>query len=280
MPRKIVDISMPLENDVVSDPPPFSPRIQYLDHTMSLGRMLPFFPGLKAEDLPDGEAWALEKVELTTHNGTHLDAPYHFASTMNRGERAITIDEVDLDWCLQPGVKLDFRSFPDGYVATAEDVARELSRIGHELSPLEIVVVNTRAGSRYGNDDYVSAGCGMGYAATMYLLERGVRLTGTDAWSWDAPFVYTAQKYGQTGDAKIIWEGHKAGRDIGYCHLEKLHNLEALPATGFTIACFPVKIRAASAGWTRAVAIFDDALPGSGAPPEAGLDAWRLPPRR
>jgi hypothetical protein len=33
----------------------------------------------------------------------------------------------------------------------------------------------------------------MGYEATMYLLERGVRLTGTDAWSWDAPFVHTAR---------------------------------------------------------------------------------------
>ena len=30
----------------------------------------------------------------------------------------------------------------------------------------------------------------------------------------------------------MIWEGHKAGRDIGYCHLEKLHNLEALPPSG------------------------------------------------
>ena len=30
----------------------------------------------------------------------------------------------------------------------------------------------------------------------------------------------------ETGDASIIWEGHKAGRHIGYCHLEKLHNLE------------------------------------------------------
>jgi kynurenine formamidase len=94
----------------------------------------------------------------------------------------------------------------------------------------------------------------------MYLLERGVRLTGTDAWSWDAPFVYTAQKYAESKDASLIWEGHKAGRDIGYCHLEKLHNLEALPPTGFYISCFPHKIRGASAGWTRAVAIFDDAL--------------------
>jgi len=260
MARRIVDLSVFLENDVISDPPPFSPKIQYVDHTMSLSQMLPFFPGLKPGDLPDGEAWAVEKVELITHNGTHLDAPYHFASTMNRGERAITIDEVDLDWCFQPGVKLDFRSFPDGYVATAKDVERELARIGHELRPLEIVVVNTRAGSRYGQGDYVTAGCGMGYEATLYLLERGVRLTGTDAWSWDAPFVYTAEKFRQTGNAKLIWEGHKAGRDIGYCHLEKLNNLEALPAEGFTIACFPVKIRGASAGWTRAVAIFDDAI--------------------
>src|SRR5271170_6744231 len=90
------------------------------------------------------------------------------------------------------------------------------------------------------------------------LLERGVRVTGTDAWSWDAPFVHTREKYGASGDAGLIWEGHKAGREIGYCHLEKLHNLEALPATGFTLSCFPVKIRAASAGWTRAVAIIDD----------------------
>jgi kynurenine formamidase len=86
----------------------------------------------------------------------------------------------------------------------------------------------------------------MGYEATMYLLERGVRLTGTDAWSWDAPFVHTAKKYGESGDASLIWEGHKAGRDIGYCHIEKLHNLEVLPASGFFISCFPHKIRGAS----------------------------------
>ena len=129
-----------------------------------------------------------------------------------------------------------------------------------KLQPLDIVVVNTRAGSRYGNPDYVAAGAGMGYEATMYLLERGVRLTGTDAWSWDAPFSYTAKKVAETGNTALIWEGHKAGRDIGYCHLEKLHNLEALPPTGFIISCFPHKIRGASAGWTRAVAIFDEAL--------------------
>ena len=258
MARRFVDLSIYLENDVVSDPEVFRPKIEYIDHKMSVPELAGFFPGLQPSDLPDGEAWAIERIELITHNGTHLDAPYHFASTMNKGERAITIDEVPLDWCFQAAVKLDFTRFGDGYVATAEDVEAELARIGHVLSPLEIVVVNTSAGKRYGQRDYVTAGCGMGYEATMFLLERGIRLTGTDGWSWDAPFVYTKEKYLETGDASLIWEGHKAGRDIGYCHLEKLHNLEALPPAGFTIACFPMKIRAASAGWTRAVAIFEE----------------------
>lgn len=258
MARRFVDLSIFLENDVISDPEPFRPKIEYIDHKMSVPDLAGFFPGLKPEDLPDEEAWAIERIDLITHNGTHLDAPYHFASTMDGGERAITIDEVPLEWCFQPGVKLDFTDKPDGHVVTAAEVEEELERIGHELKSLEIVVVNTAAGKRYGQGDYVTAGCGMGYEATMYLLERGVRLTGTDGWSWDAPFAHTKKKYLETGDSSLIWEGHKAGRDIGYCHLEKLHNLESLPSDGFTIACFPMKIRAASAGWTRAVAIFED----------------------
>ena len=268
MTRKFVDLSIFLENDVVSDPPAFAPRIEYFTHQQSFSQIEPFFPGLKQQDLPDGEGWAVERVTLSTHNGTHLDAPYHFHPTMDQtlGERkpAIAIHDVPLEWCFQPAVKLDFRHFADGYVVTAADAEAQLARIGHTLRPLEIVVVNTRAGVRYGSDDYVTAGCGMGYGATMFLLERGVRLTGTDGWSWDAPFVHTAKKYGESGDASLIWEGHKAGRDIGYCHIEKLHNLEALPADGFFISCFPHKIRGASAGWTRAVAIFNDALNAAG----------------
>jgi kynurenine formamidase len=257
MARRLIDISVPLQNDIPADPPGLHPRIEYHDHQQSLPRMLGFFDGLKAADLPDGQAWAMETVQLSTHNGTHLDAPYHYHPTMNRGERSWTIDEVPLEWCLQPGVKLDFRHFADGYVVTAKDVEAELKRIGHTLSPLEIVVVNTSAGVKYGQQDFVTSGCGMGYEATMYLLERGVRLTGIDGWSWDAPFLYTAKKFAETKDASLIWEGHKAGRHIGYCHIEKLHNLEQLPPTGFTVSCFPVKIERASAGWTRAVAIID-----------------------
>lgn len=263
MTRRIVDISAPLEAGIKSDPPGLEPEIDYLDHGMTRERVVGFFPGMTPDDLPDGEGWALEKVRISTHNGTHLDAPWHFHSTMNHrlkpgGERAWTIDEVPLDWCFRPGVKLDFRSFDDGYVATAADVEAEIRRIGHDLQPLDIVVVNTAAGARYGYDDYVDRGCGMGREATLWLLEQGVRITGTDGWSWDAPFSATAKRYANDPDPSMVWEGHRVGREIGYCHIEKLHDLDALPSSGFDISCFPVKIKAASAGWCRAVAIFDE----------------------
>jgi kynurenine formamidase len=264
--RQFIDLSIYLENDVLSDPPAMKPNIDYIRHDVGAEQMASFFPGLDSAALPDGEGWAIEFVQLCTHNGTHLDAPYHFHPTMNEHtggkERAITIDEVPLEWCFQSGVKLDFRHFPDGYVVTAEDIEAELERIEHTLSPLEIVLVNTAAGGAYGDSDFVSRGCGVGYEGTMYLLEQGIRVTGTDAWSWDAPFDQTAARFAETGDASLIWEGHKAGRHIGYCHLEKLHNLESLPSNGFTVSCFPHKIRGGSAGWTRAVAIIDDASGG------------------
>ena len=118
MPRQFIDLSIYLENDVISDPPAFAPKIEYFTHENTVGQIEPFFPGLKKEDLPDGEGWAVEKVQLSTHNGTHLDAPYHFHSTMDKAlgekKKAWTIDEVPLEWCFQPGVKLDFRHFADG----------------------------------------------------------------------------------------------------------------------------------------------------------------------
>ncbi len=120
------------------------------------------------------------------------------------------------------------------------------------------VLVNTSAGAKYGRADYVVSGCGMGAGATLCLLERGVRVTGIDGWSWDAPFVHTARRYAETHDASIIWEAHKAGRHIDYRHIEKPHNLEALHSTDFTVCCSPAKIESASAGWTRAVAIIEE----------------------
>ncbi len=250
----IVDLSVTLDNNPHTDPPPLLPKIDYMDHQEGWPEMEAMFPGLTLDQLPGNESWAAERLQITTHSGTHMDAPWHYASTTDGGKPAFGIDELPLDWCMRPGVKLDFRNMEDGYVVTAEDIETELKRINYELQPLDIVVVNTRAGAIFGEPGYLEAGVGLGREATMYLLEKGVRVVGTDAWSWDAPFKYTRERFAESGDASIIWEGHKAGRDIGYGQMEKLSNLESLPASGFWISCFPYKIKKASAGFVRAVA--------------------------
>ena len=91
MPR-FVDLSIYLENDVLSDPPPLAPKIQYHKHEDTLAEFMTLLPGPKEDDFPDGEAAAVERVQLTTHNGTHLDAPYHFHSTMDEARRAEAVD--------------------------------------------------------------------------------------------------------------------------------------------------------------------------------------------
>src|SRR5262245_12276177 len=132
--RRFVDLSVPLinpEHGVAADPPGMIPQIDYIHHHVGAQQMAAMFPGLKPEDLPGAEGWAVETLKITTHNGTHMDAPWHFASTMNGGKPALRIDEVPLEWCFGAGVKLDFRSKPDGHVVRAVEVQAEFDRIGY-----------------------------------------------------------------------------------------------------------------------------------------------------
>ena len=147
LPSKFVDISQPLDNETVVDPDFMRPSIRYVTGKESAAMMCELFPGLKEEQLPGGEGWAIEFIELATHNGTHMDAPYHYNSRDSQGNRMPTIDEMPLDWYFRPGVKLDLRHLDDGYVATPDDIEAELKRIGYELQPMDIVLVNTRRAS-------------------------------------------------------------------------------------------------------------------------------------
>jgi kynurenine formamidase len=177
---------------------------------------------------------------------------------MDHGKEALTIDEVPLEWCMGDGVVLDLRHLPDGYRVLPDDLEKALGKIGYDIRARDIVLIMTGADKLWGSADYMSKGCGMGREATLWLLDQGVRIVGTDAWGWDRPFSRIVEEFQRTGDSSIIWEGHFAGIEKGYCHIEKLANLDRLPPFGFTFFCFPVKIKGASAGWIRAVALIEE----------------------
>ena len=99
MARKLIDISVPLQNDVPADPPGNHPTIQYIDHQQGLPRMLQFFDGLKAEDLPDGQGWAVEQVQLSTHNGTRTERTVLRRATYRpAGPATRTITSEETPW--------------------------------------------------------------------------------------------------------------------------------------------------------------------------------------
>jgi kynurenine formamidase len=259
MGKRFVDLSITIEDGLPSDPPAMIPKILYMEHEAGAASMAEYFPGIDpAKDLPGGLGWAVEILTLATHSGTHLDAPWHYHPTMDKGSPAFTIEEVPLEWCMGDGVVLDFRHFPDGYRVMAADMEEAFEKMGYVLKEGDIVLVMTGADKYWGKPEYLLKGCGMGKEATLWLLDRGVKVTGTDAWSWDRPLPLIARDFEETGDASLIWEGHFASIEKGYCHIEKMTNLDQLPPYGFTFFCFPIKIKKASAGWIRAVALLEE----------------------
>ena len=84
MPRRIIDISVPLKAGIKSDPPWALPKIEYHDHDMTAPPIAAYF-GIGLDALPEGKYAAREQVQISTHAGTHLDSPYHFFPRMNEG---------------------------------------------------------------------------------------------------------------------------------------------------------------------------------------------------
>ncbi|HSR13765.1 MAG TPA: cyclase family protein, partial [Thermodesulfobacteriota bacterium] len=154
---RFIDLSIPIES-VPSDPEDMIPQVEYIDHRGGLARTQATF-GCRPEDLPLGLGWAVERVTLSTHSGTHLDAPYHYAP-VSEGKKSKTIDQIPLDWCYGNGVCLDFRRKKDGELITVEDLEKALKKIGYRIKPRDIVLIMTGADKAWGKPEYLLTGAG------------------------------------------------------------------------------------------------------------------------
>jgi kynurenine formamidase len=258
---RVFDLSLPLDPRS-GDPLP--PTIEYRDHRAGNAHLARLF-GLRKDQMPEGLGSATEVIRARAHNGTHLDAPWHYYPT-SEGGRARTIDEIPLEWCIGPGVVIDCTGIQPGEEIPVQHLSSKLDEIGHNLAPGHIVFIRTDASKHYYDSDFPLRHAGMSRAGTLWLIEQGVRVMGIDAWGWDVPLPVQARRFRDAGstDPSMLWAAHRVGKEHEYLHLEQLGGLDALPApTGFTACVFPIKIRGGSAGWVRAAALFED---GEGSP--------------
>lgn len=257
---KLIDLSVTIEQDAVSELVP--PKIEFRSHE---GAGLDFFKqafGVKPEDLvySGGGAPGDEIFTFMSHTGTHVDAPFHYGPRSADGSPAKSIDELPIDWFFGDGVVLDLRHKRPGDFIEIDDLQQALDRIDYELKPRDIVLLHTGCDAKLHSKEYFEQP-GMGRESTLWLVrEKGIRVIGIDAFGFDRPFTAMRADYERTGDGRYIWPAHFAGIEAPYCQIEKLANLDALPTPhGFQVACFPVKVKRASAGFARVVAFVDDA---------------------
>lgn len=253
---KIFDLSVPIRNHSFDHSPQ---AVQYVSHQESARGFAKTW-GINPEDLvPDPGIWAAnENVSLGSHAGTHVDAPWHYGPTCG-GQPSKTIDQVPLEWCYGDGVVLDFHEREPGYIITVADLEAELKRVGYALKAGDIPLIRSGAFEQIDTLQYYGGQCGLDFHSTSWLLDKGIRMIGIDAYSLDTSIPIMVERF-KAGDKGSLWPAHfTLGRQREYIQCEKLGNLQALPRPhGFKVAMFPVKIEGASGAWTRAVAIFED----------------------
>jgi kynurenine formamidase len=210
------------------------------------------------EDFPTpGVHMAGEIVTASTHAATHMDAPWHYGPTSG-GSPARTIDQVPLEWCFGNGVVLDVSYKKPNEIITVEDLQDVLKKINYTIEPLDIVLIRTDAWKLLENK---SEGWrfqpGMSSEATLWLIDKGVKVIGIDAYSFDRsiPDMLIDLRDGYT---EMFFPAHYAGRVKEYCQIEKLAHLDKIPKPyDFLVSALPIKIAKGSGAWVRAIAIIE-----------------------
>jgi kynurenine formamidase len=228
--------------------------LQPMDHRFG-GRHLAELVGMAQDDLPEGLGWASERLEAITHAGTHMDSPFHYSPRC--GDRpSRTIDELPVEWFWGPGVCIPVDQEETGTRIRVEELERFEERTGTTVGPGHIVLFRTGAEAWHGDESYNHRGRGLEPSLVRELVARGVRVLGTDAWSIDPPFDVMRDQLAIFGPGSV-WSAHYVGREMEFCAMERLCNLDSLPPVGFWLSCFPIKVYRGSAGWVRVVAFLD-----------------------
>ena len=210
--------------------------------------------GCTKDELPDGEGWGSEDIQIASHLGTHVDAPLHYGSKCE-GKPARTISDIDLSELFVDALVLDVRGKAEpGAAITIDALQQALHQNGGTITAGSAVLIRTGQ-ERYDlSQREFFTYPGMTRESTLFLSSTGAKVLGTDALGWDRPINMMKEVFQKTRDRRDIWDGHFAGREREIFIVQQLVNLAALPAHGFKVAFFPMKLARCSAAPARVVA--------------------------
>ncbi len=249
----LVDLTVPLET-TQSEPEPV--KIEWVDHRQG-AFLLTQGTGISPDSFPEGLGLSLERIQLTSHSGTHIDAPLHYGP-MTEGEKARSIDEMPLEWFFGPALVLDCRSEKKSPV-TSKEIKEALKRQKIELNNGDIVFIHTGADLLWGSSEYFTNFRGVSLEATEWLLDCAVKVIGIDSFGFDPPFCKMIETYQQTKNQKVLWPCHMLGRKREYCQIERLANLSLLPTDRkFLVSSFPIRLKGCGAAPARVVALLTE----------------------
>lgn len=188
-----------------------------------------------------GFSFQTKGVLLNDNGPTHVDSFSH----LDPSPDAPTIDAMPLDLFYGPAVCLDVSDVPAKTDITPQHLDEAEGRSSAKVADGDILLLHTGTWGRYrAQRQYLSEFPGLGESGGEWIRRRGVRTFGVDSPTPDNP---TSKTY----------PIHMMCRKHWMTHYENLANLDQLIGRRFVFAGFPLKLRGAHGGPTRAVAIVE-----------------------
>ena len=216
--------------------------LKFIDLTLPISEKIPTFPGspqpifIQWENIKD-DGYNLELLFLSSHTGTHLDAPYHF---LEKGKK---IHEISLKRLIINAILVKIRKRGDQPI-TKTDIQKFEKKHG-KIPNESTVIFWTNWQKMIKNDSYFVKNPGLSVTAAKYLISKKTNLVGIDSPSIDL------------GKEKRFLVHHLfAKNDV--LIVENLANLDKIKSWKFQLAVLPIKLKNATGAPVRAVGIIDD----------------------
>lgn len=209
-----------------------------IDLTLSISNSIPSFPGspkpqfLSWSDL-DEDGYNLELLFLSSHTGTHLDAPFHFA------KNGIKIDKIPLKRLSGTGLLAKIPKSKDSSISKSD--IQNFEKQNGKIPAGSSVFFHTGWQKNLKEDSYFLENPGLDKSAADYLVSKKTNLVGIDSPSIDL---------GRDESFPV----HRIFSKNGVLIVENLANLQKIPSVCFYFTILPLKLKGATGSPVRAVA--------------------------